>query len=75
MADDTTPRDTETFDTILKELQGVVQRLESEELPLEDSLKAFERGMELSRRGQRILDDAERRVEVLLRDGGTEPLE
>ena len=63
------------FDAILARLQGIVERLENEELPLEDSLKAFEQGMDLSRRGQRILDEAERRVELLLRDGTTGPLE
>jgi exodeoxyribonuclease VII small subunit len=63
------------FDAILAQLQGIVERLENEELPLEDSLKAFEQGMDLSRRGQRILDEAERRVDLLLRDGTTEPLE
>lgn len=63
------------FDALLAQLQGIVERLESEELPLEDSLRAFEQGMDLSRRGQRILDEAERRVELLLRDGTTEPLE
>ena len=63
------------FDGILKKLQGIVERLEREDLALEESLKAFELGMDLSRRGQQILDAAERRVEVLLKDGATEPLE
>ena len=62
------------FDTILRELQAVVERLEGADLALEDSLQAFERGMELSRQGQAILDAAEQRVEILLRDGRTEPL-
>lgn len=63
------------FDEILEELQGVVEQLENEDLPLEQALAAFERGVALSRSGQAVLDSAERRVEVLLRDGGTEPLE
>jgi exodeoxyribonuclease VII small subunit len=62
------------FDETLRELQAIVERLENAELPLEESVKAFERGMELSRRGEAILDAAERRVELLLRDGRTEPL-
>jgi exodeoxyribonuclease VII small subunit len=65
----------ESFDVILRQLQGIVERLEGEDLALEESLQAFERGIELSRRGQAILDGAERRVEMLLRDGRTEPLE
>jgi exodeoxyribonuclease VII small subunit len=64
----------QSFDETLRELQGIVERLERGELPLEESLRAFERGVELSRRGQAILDSAERRVEILLRDGRTEPL-
>ena len=65
----------ESFDGTLHELHGIVERLEHGELTLEDSLLAFERGVLLSRRGQAILDAAERRVELLLRDGRTEPLE
>ena len=65
----------ESFDAILRELNVIVERLEGEDLALEDSLQAFERGVDLSRRGQAILDAAERRVETLLRDGRTAPLE
>jgi exodeoxyribonuclease VII small subunit len=68
-ADDRGP----AFDDTLRELQAIVERLERGELSLEESLRAFERGVELSRRGQAILDAAERRVELLLRDGRTEP--
>ena len=63
------------FDQVLKQLTGIVEQLESTELPLEESLNAFERGVGLSRRGQAILDAAEQRIEVLLRDGSTEPLD
>jgi len=62
----------ESFDETLSELQAIVERLEGANLPLEESLQAFERGVELSRRGQAILDGAERRVEQLLRDGRLE---
>lgn len=64
-----------SFDEILARLQDVVERLEGEELGLEQSIRTFEQGMELARRGQRILDEAERRVELLLQDGQTEPLD
>jgi exodeoxyribonuclease VII small subunit len=63
----------ESFESLLRQLQAIVARLENGELPLEESLKAFERGIELSRRGQTILDAAEQKVEILLRDGRTEP--
>jgi exodeoxyribonuclease VII small subunit len=56
----------ERFDEILARLRGVVERLESGNLSLEDSLKFFEEGIDLCRRGATILDSAERKVEVLL---------
>ncbi len=68
------PAGEQSFDETLRQLQGIVERLERGELPLEESLRAFERGVELSRQGQAILDAAERKVEILLRDGRTEPL-
>lgn len=66
------------FEQILEKLQTVVQRLEDGELALEESLAVFEEGVRLSRLGQKRLDEAERRVELLLDSGGevrTEPLE
>lgn len=61
----------EAFDDILGHLRKLVDRLESGNLSLEDSLLCFEEGMQLCRKGAVILDGAERRVEVLLaRPGG-----
>ncbi len=62
------------FDQILDRLRQVVQKLEQGNLPLEQALKSFEEGVRLSRRGSAILDAAEQRVELLLRDenGGEE---
>jgi exodeoxyribonuclease VII small subunit len=62
----------EGFDQVLGDLRGLVERLESGRLTLEEALVAFEHGVGLARRGAQILDGAERRVEVLLRreDGG-----
>lgn len=65
----TASEDSETepsFEQVLARLQHVVERLESGDLPLEDSLAVFEEGIRLSRLGARRLDDAERRVEELL---------
>ena len=56
----------ERFDDILVRLRGVVEKLEGGNLSLEDSLKFFEEGIGLCRRGASILDSAERKVEVLL---------
>jgi exodeoxyribonuclease VII small subunit len=73
MAERTKPAgDGEGFDVVLERLRGVVEKLEAGSLSLEESLAAFEEGVRLSRRGSEILDQAEKRVEVLTRgdDGG-----
>jgi exodeoxyribonuclease VII small subunit len=49
-------------------LRGVVEKLEGGSLSLEQSLAAFEEGVKLSRKGAQILDAAEHRVEVLLKE-------
>ena len=55
------------FEDILARLGSVVDKLEAGDLPLEDSLLLFEEGVRLSRLGAARLDEAERRVERLLR--------
>ena len=65
----------ERFEDILGRLRGIVERLEGGNLPLEESLRAFEEGMELCRRGTVILDGAEKKVETLLAAGRTAPFE
>jgi exodeoxyribonuclease VII small subunit len=65
----------ERFEDILGRLRGLVEKLEGGNLPLEDSLRAFEEGMELCRRGTVILDGAEKKVETLLASGRTAPFE
>ncbi|MBD2857787.1 exodeoxyribonuclease VII small subunit [Spongiibacter sp. KMU-158] len=54
------------FEATLAELEQLVQRMESGELNLEDSLKAFEQGMELSKNCQQALSEAEQKVQILL---------
>jgi exodeoxyribonuclease VII small subunit len=54
------------FEQALGELETVVDRLEHGELPLEEALRQFERGVELARTCQGALKQAEQRVEVLL---------
>jgi exodeoxyribonuclease VII small subunit len=61
-----TPR----FEEGLGELEGLVRRLEEGDLPLEDSLEAFERGMKIVQTlGERLVD-IEKRVDVLLAKSG-----
>lgn len=61
---------TVNFETSLTELEKLVQSMESGELSLEDSLKAFENGMQLSRDCQKALADAEQKVELLMAKDG-----
>jgi len=51
----------------LEELEALVTRLEGGDLPLEQALKEFERGMKLTRQCQTALQEAEQKVEILLR--------
>ena len=60
----------ERFEEILARLRALVERLEGGNLPLEESLKSFEEGMELCQRGAAILDGAEKKVEMLLSGSG-----
>jgi exodeoxyribonuclease VII small subunit len=63
----------QNFESSLAALEKIVRELERGELPLEKSLELFERGVRLSRECQERLQEAERRIEVLLqRDGGGE---
>lgn len=51
----------------LKELEDLVERLEAGDLPLEEALAQFERGIKLTRSCQTILKDAEQKIEILLK--------
>ena len=78
-ADATPSEETEmAFETALERLESVVDRLEQGDLALEAALSAFEEGVALSKRCASQLEDAERRIEVLTREGGqwlTRPLD
>jgi exodeoxyribonuclease VII small subunit len=82
------PRDTQTpgqasdstapapdFEHALSELEGLVERLERGDLPLEDALKTFERGVELTRHCQTSLKAAQQKVEILLKRSGQAGIE
>jgi len=56
------------FESALKELETLVSRMESGELSLDESLKAFERGIELTRKCQSSLEAAELKVQTLTKD-------
>ena len=56
------------FEAALEELEQIVERLESGELSLEDSLSAFENGVGLVRFCNQKLNDVEKKIEMLVRD-------
>ncbi len=58
-----------TFEEALQRLETIVDRLEEGDLELEAALAAFEDGVKLTRRCASQLEDAERRIEVLVREG------
>lgn len=58
-----------SFEEALTRLEEVVERLEGGELELESALVAFEEGVALARRCAGQLDDAEQRIETLVREG------
>jgi exodeoxyribonuclease VII small subunit len=57
-----------SFEKSLSELEKIVLRLEGGDLPLEESLELFENGIKLSRECRERLTDAERRIEILMKD-------
>jgi exodeoxyribonuclease VII small subunit len=64
----------ESFEAALQQLEQIVQRLEKGELPLEESLRLYEEGIRLSRVCHAKLEEAEGKIEMLMKDGRGEPL-
>lgn len=64
-----------TFESAMAELEQLVEKMEDGELTLDESLKAFERGVVLTRLCQNELKNAELKVQQLNNDGGLEELE
>ena len=58
-----------TFETSLDELEHIVKKLEAGDLPLEESLRLFETGMRLSAECKKQLEEAETRIEILMKKG------
>ena len=58
------------FEAAMRDLEEIVERLEHGDLPLEESLAAFERAVILTRSCQTALKEAEQRVEILLKNAG-----
>jgi exodeoxyribonuclease VII small subunit len=60
----------QTYAEVVGKLEDVVKRLEGGELSLEESLKAFEDGIGLVKRGEALLEAAEKRIDQLLEEDG-----
>ncbi|MFM2152619.1 MAG: hypothetical protein RL199_1054 [Pseudomonadota bacterium] len=71
----TAPSVPEKYEEIVRQLGQLVERLEGGGLSLEDAIGAFEQGIRLARAGSARLDEAERRVELLLENDRTQPFD
>lgn len=63
-----------TFEQSMQELESIVKHMEQGDLPLEEALKQFERGIQLARESQQTLQQAEQKVQVLMRQNGEDTL-
>ena len=61
------------FEKAFQQLEQIVQRLENEELPLDDSLRLFEEGIGLSRFCHQRLEEVEKKIELILADAKGQP--
>ena len=59
-----------SFEEAILELEKIVSEMDNDKLPLEESIKKFEEGMELSKHCYKILDDAEKKVTKVLEKNG-----
>ncbi|BCO19766.1 MAG: exodeoxyribonuclease VII small subunit [Pseudomonadota bacterium] len=70
----TTEKDATSFEETLAELEAIVNDMENGDLPLNVALEKFERGIALSRQGQKSLENAEQKVKILLSEQGNDTL-
>ncbi len=59
---------TQTFEKNLELLTEVIQKMEQQDVGLEESLKLYEQGVQLTRKCQKIIDEAEQKIEQLMAD-------
>jgi exodeoxyribonuclease VII small subunit len=67
-------RSSNEFEKSFQQLEKIVQRLEAEELPLDESLQLFEEGIRLSRFCHQRLEEVEKKIELILADAKGQPL-
>lgn len=64
-----------TFEQSMQELESLVAKMEQGDLPLEEALQSFERGIQLARHSQQQLKDAEQKVQILTSQNGQQSLD
>ena len=64
-----------TFEQSMQELETLVTKMEHGDLPLEDALQSFERGIQLAGHSQEKLKDAEQKVQILTSQNGQQTLD
>jgi exodeoxyribonuclease VII small subunit len=60
-----TEKEPKNFEAAMAELDGLVEKMEAGQLPLEESLASYQRGTELLRFCEKLLADAEQRIQIL----------
>mgnify|MGYP003675893890 FL=1 len=64
-----------SFEQSMQELETLVTKMEQGDLPLEDALQSFERGIQLVRHSQQKLKDAEQKIQILTTQNGQQSLD
>jgi exodeoxyribonuclease VII small subunit len=57
---------TQTFERNLEQLSSIIEKMEQQDVGLEESLKLYEQGIQLTRKCQKIIDDAEQKIQQLM---------
>ena len=63
------------LETSLEEITALIEQMEKGDLTLEQSLTSFERGVSLIKHAQKILQEAEQKVQILIKNNGEDKLE
>lgn len=67
--------DSLSFEQSMQQLESIVTQMEQGELPLEQALEQFERGIQLARNSQLALKNAEQKIKILMQQNGQQSLE
>lgn len=62
-------KEEKSFEEMIEELDNIANSLEKDDLTLDESVKKFEEGMKISKQCSDILDNAEKRIKILIDDG------